>query len=37
MNYIAKENNIDCNFNKYTSSGEVKRTRILNCYMGTRC
>ena len=37
MNYIAKENNIDCDFRKYTSKDELKRTRIVTCYIGTRC
>ena len=37
MNYIARKNDIDCDFKKYTSSDELKRTRLVTYYSGTRC
>ena len=37
MNYIARKNNIDCDFNEYTDSSELKRVREVAYYEGTRC
>ena len=37
MNYIAKKNNIGCDFNKYTSRDELKIVREITYYIGTRC
>ena len=37
MNYIARKNDIDCDFNEYTDSSELKRVREVAYYEGTRC
>ena len=36
MNFIARKNNIDCDFNEYTSSDELKRVREITYYTGIR-